>query len=495
MYGNNRMNPTQNIAIVIWGSQLTIKYHSALHAYPKAPVFLIESKNLSSRYKFHKQKIAFVLTAMREFADELRASGRTVHYVQIDDSNNNSQDWFESLGALCQANSITQLVAMRQNDRTPQKRLEQWCKDKSISLQITPNLLFLTNTADFDEWAGAQKQLKMEQFYRWQRVRLGILLQPDGKPEGGKWNYDSENREPLPKNIQLPKLVLPEASIHRNDIVNLIETNFSDHPGTLDINWLPTSRVQARAWLQQFIQTRLSNFGNYEDAMLQGETFLYHSAVSALLNVGLLHPKEVVAAALDSDAPLASKEGFVRQIIGWREFMFGLYHFKPVEWKQENFFEHDQVLPDWWWNLSGSPEPPLEDVLDRLRLYGYSHHIERLMVLGNYMLLSQYNPRQVYDWFMTMYVDAYEWVMVPNIIGMSQYADGGIERGGFATKPYISGSNYLQKMGKWWPTNASAKNSEWTKKYWEFLVHHELKLANNYRLKPLFKAAKRYVDK
>ena len=287
----------------------------------------------------------------------------------------------------------------------------------------------------------------------------------------------------------------PKPSRHRNEVVALIEKYFSDHPGSTDTNWLPTTRAQAHAWLERFLCDRLERFGDYEDAMLKGETFLYHSALSALMNNGLLHPKEVIAGALKTNAPLASKEGFVRQIIGWREFVFGMYHFKPAEWKDENFFENNRALPDWWWQLKGSPEPPLEDVLERLKKYGYSHHIERLMVLGNYMLLSQYSPQEVYAWFMTMYVDAYEWVMVPNVIGMSQYADGGIERGSFATKPYISGSNYLQKMGKWWPNASAAKESGWTQLYWQFLVHNEDKLSNNFRLRPLFKAAKNHVAK
>ena len=477
-------------AIVIWGTQLTIEHHSALQAWPDAPVFMIESRSISQKYKFHKQKLAFVLTAMREYADELRAFGRTVHYLKMDD---NANDWFTSLDSLCETHDIKTLIVMRQNDRPPQIKLEQWCKDHGIALEITPNQLFLTSAADFSDWAGQHKRLQMEQFYRWQRQRLSILMQPDGQPMGGKWNYDSENRKPLPKNIQLPALELPKPSNHRGEVIALIDKHFPDHPGSLETNWLPTSRLQARAWLKDFLHTRMPHFGDYEDAMLKGETFLYHSALSAMMNVGLLHPQEIIDGALKSEAPLASKEGFVRQIIGWREFMFGLYHYKPLAWKHENFFENNKTLPDWWWQLKGSPEPPLEDVLNRLEQYGYSHHIERLMVLGNYMLLSQYSPQAVYDWFMTMYVDAYEWVMVPNIIGMSQYADGGIERGGFATKPYISGSNYLQKMGKWWPTAAAAKDSTWTNLYWKFLIRNEQKLANNYRLKPLFKAAKRYV--
>ena len=478
-------------AVLIWGTQLSTNYNSALKAYPDAPVFMIESKDIATEFKYHKQKLAFVLTAMREFADGLTAAGRNVQYVHMEDG---SQTWFGSLDKLCKTNAITTLVAMRQSDRTPQDKLEQWCKHSSIELEITPNILFLTSTAMFHEWAEDKKRYQMEQFYRWQRRRLNILMQQDGKPEGGKWNFDSENRKPLPKNISLPEIVFPEPSKHRGAVLEVINTYFADHPGNDQINWLPTTREQALTWLTEFLENRFESFGDYEDAMLKGETFLYHSALSALLNIGLLHPEEVVTAALAANAPIASKEGFIRQIIGWREFVFGMYHLKPAMWKHENYLENERTLPAWWWELEGSPEPPLEDVLGRLKTYGYSHHIERLMVLGNYMLLAQYSPTEVYAWFMTMYVDAYEWVMVPNIIGMSQYADGGIEQGGFATKPYISGSNYLQKMGKWWPSTAAAKESEWTQLYWKFLVRNETKLAGNARLRPLFKAANRYAS-
>lgn len=479
-----------NKAIIIWGSQLSIDHHSALQDQPiSVPVFLIEAKDTCRKFKFHKQKLAFVLTAMREYADELRALGRTVHYIKLDTTDDS---WFVSLEKLCKQHAVTQLVAMRQNDRTPQTRLEDWCKQQKIELLTTPNTQFLTPTSQFNEWAEGQKRLQMEQFYRWQRRRLNILMSGD-KPTGGRWNYDSENRKPLPKNHELPDLKFPEPSKHATEIKELIEEYFADHPGDLNEHWLPTTRRQANEWLQQFIDQRFYNFGNYEDAMRRGETFLYHSALSAMLNIGLLHASEVVGAALKADVPLPAKEGFVRQIIGWREFMFGLYHFRPKDWKTDNFLEHHKDMPAWWWTLDAkaAPEPPLQDALARLKIYGYSHHIERLMVLGNYMLLTGYQPGQVYDWFMTMYVDSYEWVMVPNVIGMSQYADGGFDKDGFATKPYISGSNYLQKMGSWWPSASAAKESEWTALYWQFLRRHEQKLSKNFRLQRLFTQAKK----
>lgn len=470
-----------NQAIIIWGTQLSIRHHSSLRLYANTPIIIIESKSISRKYKFHKQKLAFVLTAMREYADELRESGRTVLYVRLEDS----EDWYESLRGLCARHGFTELIAMRQNDRPPQIKFEQWCKDQLINLHITPNTLFLTPTSEFNEWASTQKRLQMEQFYRWQRKRLSLLM-VDSQPEGGKWNYDNENRKPLPKGYVVPTVPFPQPSPHAADVRALIETHFADHPGSLEIQWLPTTRAQATAWLEDFINNRFEYFGKYEDAMASGEVFLHHSALSALMNVGLLHAHDVIDAALKADVPLASKEGFIRQIIGWREFMFGLYHYMPLNWKESNFLDQNEQLPEWWWKLEGSPEPPLEDVLSRLKSYGYSHHIERLMVLGNYMLLSDYKPQHVYDWFMTMYVDAYEWVMVPNVIGMSQYADGGIDNAGFASKPYISGSNYLQKMGRWWPTTELAKQSAWTGLYWAFLARHGKVLRRNHRLAPLY---------
>ena len=469
-------------AIVIWGSQLSIDYHSALQADADAPLIMIESRSVSRKYKYHKQKLAFVLTAMREYADELRSSGRDVHYSTMDESD---ESWFATLKMICDKHGYDELMVMRHNDRTPQQKMEAWCQTNNIGLVITPNSLFLTSTSEFNEWAESQKRLQLEQFYRWQRERLDILM-VGGKPTGGKWNYDAENRKPLPKDHKLPEISKPAASKHRKDVLQLIDTHFHDHPGEVDELWLPTSRVQARAWLAEFLEQRFAQFGDYEDAMRSGETFLYHSALSAVMNVGLLHAEEIVQAALKADVPLPAKEGFVRQIIGWREFMFGLYHYMPEDWKDSNFLQQHGQLPNWWWQLKDAPEPPLLDVLLRLNTYGYSHHIERLMVLGNYMLLADYSPQQVYDWFMTMYVDAYEWVMVPNIIGMSQFADGGIDNGGFATKPYISGSNYLQKMGRWWPSTQAAKDSQWTEMYWQFLARHEDKLKSNFRLRPLY---------
>lgn len=480
-------------AVVVWGTQLTIQHNSALQTEPSAPVIMIESLKVCRKYPYHKQKLRFVLTAMRDFADELRDTGRTVHYSQLEDA---KASWFDELADICKRHKIDQLVVMRQNDRRPQQNLEAWCNRHGIKLETTPNTMFLTSASQFEEWAGGQKRFLMENFYRWQRKRLDILMDGD-KPEGSAWNYDAENRQPLPKDTKPPGINLPEPSKHAADVEQLINTYFDNHPGSLETNWLPTKRPAAKRWLDRFMADRFEHFGAYEDAMRKGETFLYHSGLSAMMNVGLLHPQEVVDAALKAkDIPLSGREGFIRQIIGWREFMFGLYRHMPADWGDSNYLQQRKKLPDWWWQLDDAPEPPLQDALERLRRYGYSHHIERLMVFGNYMLLAGYSPQQAYRWFMAMYVDAYEWVMVPNVIGMSQYADGGLDKGGFASKPYVSGSNYLQKMGGWWPTAKAAKESEWTGMYWDFLDRHEDKLSTNHRLKPLYRnVAKRRQSK
>lgn len=470
-------------AVVVWGTQLSLAHNTALARAPEAPVVLIESLRVCRRYRYHRQKLRFVLTAMREFGDELTGVGRTVWYRRLDEAH---EDWFTELGRVCRARGVRELVVMRTADRTPQRRLEAWCRRAGIRLTVTSDGLFLTAQDDFAAWAEGRRGFRMETFYRWQRARLGVLMDGDS-PEGGRWNHDADNRRPLPHDVHPPPPAPASPSRHLADVTRLVERFFPDHPGDLDPVWLPTTRAGALARLDDFVTHRLPRFGPYEDAMRPGEPFVFHSLLSPLLNVGLLHPAEVVAAAADADAPLNSREGFVRQVIGWREFVFGLYHLKGPEWIDRNHLGHTRRLPAWWWRLDAPPEPALADAIARLRRYGYTHHIERLMLFGNHMLLSRIRPRDVFTWFMCMYVDAYEWVMVANVIGMSQYADGGADHGGFATKPYISGANYLQRMGGLWPSASAARESGWTEMYWRFLEDHRDVLESNRRLAPLYR--------
>lgn len=465
-------------AVLIWGTQLH-PANSALAAAPDAPVVMIESAAVCRRFRYHKHKLILVLSAMRGFADELRAAGRTVHYVGLEDAEHDG--FFEQLAVTLRQLGCDQLYAMEQNDRGPQARLQAWTKQAGIELTATANTLFLTSHEQFQSWAGNKPHPLMENFYRTQRRRLGLLMDETGQPAGGQWNYDHDNRQALPKGHVVRPLPPVKPTEHVRAVQRLVGSRFATHPGETDTFWLPTTRRQAEAWLADFIEHRLENFGRYEDAMRAGEPFLYHSILSPLLNIGLLHPRDITdrleEAYRSGAAPLAGVEGCLRQIIGWREFMFGMYHHRPADWKQANQLQQDKQLEAWWYT-GDVDEIPLQDVINRVIQYGYAHHIERLMVLGNYLLIGGYSPQAAYGWFMDMFVDSYEWVMVPNVIGMSQYADGG----SFATKPYISGANYLQKMGGWWSGPTAAKQSAYTPLYWEFLRRHRQRFAGNQRM-------------
>lgn len=477
--------------IVILGSQLVPK-HPAIRRHPDAKILMIEADDVCRKYRYHKHKLMLTLASMREYADSFTNS--RVRYVKYKPDTVYKDILQKELVKL----SATKIIWMHTSDRGPNRMLQKMAKDLSCETLVYKNKMFLTSTKEFGNWLESQtaKTPLMETFYRWQRRRLNILVDKNEKPIGGIWNYDHDNRKPLPKNHDdFPSLPKIKRSKHIEKVARLIDTHFSDNPGTTENFWLPTTRRQALNWLESFIETRFSRFGPYEDAMKYGEPFLYHSVLSPLLNIGLLTPKECVAAALKSyelgDVSLQSIEGFVRQIIGWREFMYGLYWWKSDDFKQ-NFFGFTKPLEDWWYNDSYTQQNlpiPLEDALKKVHAHGYNHHIERLMVLGNWFLLSGYSPKSVYDWFMSMYVDAYEWVMIPNVLGMSQYADGGM----LATKPYVSGGNYLQKMGRWWNSDAAARESEYTKKYWQFLYDNREKFEGNPRMSLVVRQAEKHI--
>jgi deoxyribodipyrimidine photolyase-related protein len=328
----------------------------------------------------------------------------------------------------------------------------------------------------------------MEMFYRWQRKRLDILMDGD-KPVGGQWNYDADNRQPLPKDFkQSPKLPVPEQDTITKEVRQLISSKFANNPGKDSELWLPVTHKDARNFLDDFIKHKMELFGPYEDAMKPGEAFLYHSALSALMNIGLLTVDEIIQATLKNKPKnFASLEGFIRQVIGWREYMYGHYWQLP-SLSTDNFFGFTKKLEPWWYDFSYKNDDLPEALTNTLKTterYGYNHHIERLMVLGNWFLINQYNPHEVNRWFMSMYVDAYEWVMLPNVIGMSQYADGGK----VATKPYISGDAYLKKMGGFKASDNKALS--YTEKYWQFLYDQRDKLAKNPRLSLAVSQAKK----
>jgi deoxyribodipyrimidine photolyase-related protein len=473
-------------AALILDNQL-LEEHPAMTDKDIDVIIMIEAQDAYRTLPYHSHKLVLLLSAMRHFRFQVESKGKKIIYETLDQTLSFNQ----SLKRIIEEYNITVLSWMRSSDIVPNQTLIEITNELKIDHEMYPNEMFLTPESELRDWFSRQKSPLMENFYHWQRQRTGILM--DGsKPLGGRWNYDTENRRPLPKDgLKPPELLFPIHDALTKQVIDDVRSYFPTHPGTANDFWLPVTHTEAAQWLGSFINERFSQFGPYEDAMKDGESFLFHSVLSPLINCGLLSVSQVVDAALtaytSNDIPIESVEGFIRQLIGWREYMYGLYLSEPTMISQ-NYFGFNKQLEDWWYTADGLTQdlpPPVLSALRTVQAYGYNHHIERLMILGNWFLLNEYDPRSVYRWFSSMYVDAYEWVMVPNVIGMSQYADGGRT----ATKPYISGGNYLQKMGRWWPNAVDAKDSQFTSLYWQFLQNNHEKLKSNFRMSLALKQA------
>lgn len=473
-------------AALIIGTQL-FRDHPALTDPSVEAIIMIEAEDLCRKLPYHQHKLVLVLSGMRHYADYARAQGKRVIYRTVDQA----PLFRDAVSDVLSKEGITDLQWMKPADVPTQQKYIDIATQAGVGYEVLANQLFLTPESELVDWFSRQRNPIMEQFYRWQRQRTGILM--DGtKPVGDKWNYDADNRQALPKQgIAIPPLPELAHDMHTKAVIAEVAERFASHPGKAEQFWLPVTHADADAWLADFIARRFSQFGPYEDAMAEDEAFLFHSVLSPLMNNGLISVQQVIDAALrayqQQTVELSTVEGFIRQIIGWREYMYGLY-VTQTDMKQANFFGFDKQLEEWWFTSEGIPESlplPVKSALLRAHRYGYNHHIERLMVLGNWFLLNEYDPVSVYRWFSALYVDAYEWVMVPNVMGMSQYADGGKT----ATKPYISGGNYLQKMGRWWPSAEAARDSEFTRLYWRFLQRQHHKLKGNFRMSLVLKQA------
>lgn len=387
-----------------------------------------------------------------------------------------SESYEEKLTALLQSHpDIEEVVCYTVEDAFFRQRLARFCAQQGLILSTLDSPKFLFPLSDFEDYREEGGKPKMQHYYKRQRLKLKVLLNSAGAPLQGKWSLDTENRKKLPTGIDIPAQPQSQWSAIDREVMKLVGTLFPDHPGSLEgFNWA-TTRREALARLRDFLENRLANFGPYEDALESQETFIFHSALSPYLNMGLLTPAEVLDRTLEHfeeyETHYPSVEGFVRQIMGWREFLRGMYHSYDME---GNYFGHQRRFRKCWYT-GETGIPPLDDSIERAQEYGYTHHIERLMVLGNTMLLCGIAPREVYRWFMEMYVDSADWVMLPNVYGMSQYAAGGL----FATKPYIAGSNYLRKMSHY-------PRGEWCDVmdglYWRFIDRHRSTFAQNHRM-------------
>lgn len=429
------------------------------------PIFLIEHPRYFKDFRFHKQKILFHRATMQMYKDHLEKRGFKVFYIPFYD--------IDTLYRLCKEQKISTLNGFDPVDKPFEKDFTSACKKHGISLIFHETPLFLSPTEWLNKLFTGKAKYRMQSFYIAQRKRLNILLTKDGKPMGGSWSFDKDNRKPLPKNISIPKIYRPKENSYIKEAKKYVEEWFADNPGNITTLYYPVTFDTAKKSLDDFLEHRFSLFGPYEDAINQSEPFLFHSVLSPLLNIGLLTPDYVIQKTLDyakeHKVPINSVEGFIRQIIGWREYVRAIYIMKNKELIASNFFEHNNKLPRSFWTATTGIEP-IDLAIHTILESGYAHHIVRLMILGNFMLLCQIDPYESYQWFMELFIDAYDWVMIPNVYGMSQYASADL----MTTKPYISGSNYILKMsnfkkGDWCDI--------WNALYWHFIFQKQKKLS------------------
>lgn len=449
-------------------------------------VLMAEVGEEATYVRHHKRKIAFLFSAMRHFADALRARGVVVDYIRLDDPENGGSFGSE-LARAVERHRAGKVVVTEPGEWRVAEMMRGWSKDLGIPVEIRSDTRFLCSHEDFELWAGAQRGLRMEFFYREMRRRTGLLMAGD-KPVGGRWNFDAENREALPKTIDAPRRPDFPPDDTTEAILGLVAQRFGNHFGDLDMFDYPVTREDALAYLDWFVFVALPNFGTYQDAMRQGEPLLFHSHLSALINCGLLDPLECCrraeAAYLDGDAPINAVEGFVRQIIGWREFVRGIYWREMPGYGARNALDARRPLPDFFWT-GDTDLNCLRQSIAETRANAYAHHIQRLMVIGNFCLLAGLDPVEVQEWFLVVYHDAYEWVEMPNVVGMILYADDGL----FASKPYAASGNYIDKMSDYCRScvySPKVKQGEgacpFNPLYWDFLARNRDKLSRNQRL-------------
>lgn len=483
---------------LLLGDQLTRDIASLKDLDPKSDVVLMaEVMEEASYVSHHKQKLVFLFAAMRAFAGELREEGIEVDYVELDAEGNTG-----SLGG-----ELRRAIARHRPDRVTltepgewrvREMFDDWREELDCDVVVREDDRFLCSHAEFERWAHGRKVLTMEFFYREMRRSFGLLMDGD-KPEGGRWNFDVENRRKLPKGLELPQRLRFKPDAPTKAVMALVEARFPDNFGTLDQFGWATTRKGALTALDEFLGQALENFGDYQDAMKSGGPFLFHGLISPYLNAGLLTAREVCEAAQtayrDGKAPLNAVEGFIRQIIGWREYVRGIYWLKMPDYRETNHLGARRKLPDLYWTAETDMNCLANCVADT-RDHAYAHHIQRLMVLGNFALLAGVGPREVQDWFLLVYADAYEWVELPNVHGMALFADGGL----LGSKPYAASGAYIDRMSDYCggcaydvKAKAGEKACPFNYLYWDFLIRNEKALSGNQRLAMPYRNLSRFT--
>ena len=439
--------------------------------------YMAEDFQLCTYEKHHKNKILLFLSSMRSHADRLKKSNFKIEYSTIEEKTF-KLDYTEKLKKTIKSKKINEISSFEIEDKFFEKKISQFTKKENIKWNIVQSPMFLNSRQNFKKYLSKLKKPFMAVFYKDTRRELNILINKDGTPEGGKWSFDEDNRNKLPKNISIPKFPKIKETSHTKKLKHIIEKYFKDHPGNVENFWFATEYEDVVKLLNFFIKEKSNLFGDYEDAVDQKDNILFHSALSPYLNLGLITPELILKKILDfhkkNKIRLNSLEGYIRQVIGWREFMRGIYQSYSNEMETRNFFKQNRKMKKSWYDGS-TGLPPLDYAIKNALKYGWSHHIERLMILSNIMNLCEIKPNIVYKWFMEMFVDSSDWVMVPNVYGMGLFSDGGI----FATKPYICGSSYFMKM-------MDFKKGEWCNTmdglYWRFINRNRNFFLKNPRL-------------
>ena len=457
---------------IIFPNQL-YKEHPAIHF--TRPVYLLEEWHFFNQYNFHKEKLVLHRASMKFYEQFLKEQGIVVHYIESIETQNRIALLIDKL----HTNKVKQIHIVDPVDNWLLEKMKSSCKKYGIELTIYDNPNFLNTINQVGDFFSKKKTYFQTDFYTWQRKSRNILLEKDGKPLGGKWTYDADNRSKFPKKEAAPKLPSALPNKYISEAESYIQKNYPNNYGSVNERHLfAVNFDDTEKWLEEFLQDRFEKFGIYEDAIVGKELVLHHSVLSPMLNIGLISPQQIIDQAISfsnkNNVPLNSLEGFVRQIIGWREFIRIVYEREGSKQRTTNYWKFTRKIPaSFWKGTTGIA--PIDITIKKVLATGYCHHIERLMVLGNFMLLCEFDPNEVYKWFMEMFIDAYDWVMVPNVYGMTQFADGGL----MTTKPYISGSNYLMKMsdyekGEWQPI--------WDGLFWRFMHEHRTFFLSNPRI-------------
>lgn len=485
---DNQASPLRHLVIVL-GDQLDLE-SAAFDDFDadRDAIWMAEVAEEATHVWSHKARIALFLSAMRHFRDALHMRGWTVLYRELDDLNNLGSFTAE-IAAVLRNRRPLKLVLVEPGEFRVKQDIERTAANLGVSLEIRQDRHFLCTHEEFAQHAEGRKQLRMEYFYREMRRKTGVLVE-GGKPTGGEWNYDSKNRQTFgasgPGDLPLPPSFPPDSVT--KEVLDVVDRQFDSHPGRLDTFDWPVTRQQAQTALDDFVAHRLPFFGKFQDAMWTNEPFLYHSLISSSLNLKLLHPLEPIEAAVSTlesgGAAINSVEGFVRQILGWREYIRGVYWRYMPEYRDRNQLGANLELPSFYWT-GATDMNCLHQSISQTLDYGYAHHIQRLMVTGLFALLFGVRPLAVHEWYLAVYVDAVEWVELPNTLGMSQFADGGV----MASKPYVATGKYIQRMSNYCvdcrydPAKACGEDAcPFTTLYWDFLQRHRVQLEKNQRM-------------